>query len=276
MTKSRARAGRMTNGPPEGHEGFIWVTKEMLCRPNWYKLSVNARRVVERVCIEHLAHGGTENGRLIVTHHDLRAYGISPRHIADAIREAEAFGWIDVRRGERIAGKPKPSTMALTWQPLAEPKQPANDRWRKVTIVEIAAYAATVKTRRKAQKNRNGKSEAAPPFDIAPQPHAVVRHNDENPGKLRGRVSAPQPLSTYPPQPHGGGTFNILGERSNCPPALPRRGQCQSECDRDPIIEALQQVWSGSAISPAAESALTPEKQFGSRANGFCAPETVQ
>jgi hypothetical protein len=44
----------------------------------------------------------------------------------------------------------------------------------------------------------------------------------------------------------------------------------------DPILEALQQVWAGSAISPAAESGLAPEKQFGSLANGFRAPETVQ
>ena len=63
----------------------------MLESEAWRALSLNAHKVIDRVKIEHMHHGGTENGNLIVTHADFQAYGVRRQSIAAAIREAECF-----------------------------------------------------------------------------------------------------------------------------------------------------------------------------------------
>src|SRR5436853_407723 len=55
-----------------------------------------ARRVVERIILEHMAHAGTENGNLIVTYADFSGYGIRDKTITTAIAVAEALGWIEI------------------------------------------------------------------------------------------------------------------------------------------------------------------------------------
>ena len=46
-----------------------------------------ARRVLERVILEHMAHGGTQNGDLTVTYDDFALNGLSSRRITgQAIR----------------------------------------------------------------------------------------------------------------------------------------------------------------------------------------------
>ena len=67
---------------------------EMLRSPAWRALSLSARRVLERIAIELAAHGGNDIERLPVTKADFVAYGIGPKQIASAIREAEALGFI--------------------------------------------------------------------------------------------------------------------------------------------------------------------------------------
>ena len=57
---------------PKG--AFVWFTREFLASQAWREMPLAARRVVERVAIEHMNHGGTLNGSLIVTYNDFEKF----------------------------------------------------------------------------------------------------------------------------------------------------------------------------------------------------------
>src|SRR5262249_18054687 len=67
---------------------------EMLRSPAYRALSLSAHRLISRIEIELADHGGNDNGKLPVTKQDFIDYGISPRLVAPAKREAEALGFI--------------------------------------------------------------------------------------------------------------------------------------------------------------------------------------
>jgi hypothetical protein len=46
----------------------------MIKSPAWSVLSLSARRVLDRIEIEHADHGGNDNGRLPVTYDDFERY----------------------------------------------------------------------------------------------------------------------------------------------------------------------------------------------------------
>jgi hypothetical protein len=94
-----------------------------------------ARRVVERVMIEHMQHGGADNGNLPVTYDDFQSYGIRRASIKQGISISEELGWIDiVQPGLRGHGKARrPTRYGLTWLPRGD-WTPASDRWRTVTL----------------------------------------------------------------------------------------------------------------------------------------------
>jgi hypothetical protein len=69
--KTKARL----NAPPT-NQPWAWCTFEMLESGAMRSLSVNARRVLDRIRLEHMAHGRLENGRLKVTWLDFEKYGV--------------------------------------------------------------------------------------------------------------------------------------------------------------------------------------------------------
>ena len=75
---------------------FAAHTIEMIRSPAWSVLSLSARRVLDRIEIEHAYHGGNENGRLPVTYDDFECYGIHRHSIAAAIRETVALGFAEI------------------------------------------------------------------------------------------------------------------------------------------------------------------------------------
>jgi hypothetical protein len=68
----------------------------------WRAASLGCRRFIDRLCEEHLAQGGRENGNLITTYDDLLEYGILGRTaIAQAQREAVALGLVILEKRGR-------------------------------------------------------------------------------------------------------------------------------------------------------------------------------
>lgn len=100
-------------GPPKG-KPWIWLTHEMLASTSWRSLSINARRLIDFLMIEHMKRGGKHNGRLLAPRAQLEEFGMGARHISAAIDEVMATGLIAVRRG---IGR-RPSLYALTWLPF--------------------------------------------------------------------------------------------------------------------------------------------------------------
>ena len=126
---------------------------EMLEAPAYRVLSLSARRVIERIEIEHGHHGGKDNGRLTVTYDDFAGYGIDRHAIAPAIREAEALGFIELtERG--LAGNAKwhcPNTFRLTFRAIKGVRGDGTHEWRRISTMEAAEKIA------KAARTRIGK-----------------------------------------------------------------------------------------------------------------------
>lgn len=143
---------RKTSRPPR-HSAWIWFTREMLESEAWAAMPLAARLVVERIAIEHLAHGGGENGRLIVTYDDFEKFGVRRKSIVQAIAVAVSLGWIDVVRGRRNSGPIRhPSRYRLTWLATTEDLAPTN-RWKTIETRE-QALAAVSRAKTKCSRSR--------------------------------------------------------------------------------------------------------------------------
>jgi hypothetical protein len=116
---------------PKG--AFVWFTREHLASQAWREMPLAARRVVERVLIEHMSHAGTLNGSLVVTYDDFEKFGVRRKSIGSAIKKAVALGFLDVTgKGHRSYGiGRRPSTYGITWLPRCDGTPPSN-RWRKI------------------------------------------------------------------------------------------------------------------------------------------------
>jgi hypothetical protein len=113
------------NRPPAG-EPWVWLTRELLISDAWRSQGINARRFVDFLLIEHMRHGGKDNGKLLAPYRQLGAFGIGDRRVSEAIAEAEEIGLVDCRRaGLRVA-----TTYTLTWLPMHDGTTPSN-RWRE-------------------------------------------------------------------------------------------------------------------------------------------------
>ena len=111
-----------------------WVPRplEMLRSPAWRALSGPAKSVIERLEIEHMAHGGKNNGQLICTYQDFADHGIRYKSIAPAIRQTVDHGIVKVPRpGWRSANHGTPAHYCLTYLPVGD--APPTDEWKQIS-----------------------------------------------------------------------------------------------------------------------------------------------
>lgn len=115
------------NKPPRGM-AWIWLTADMLCSPAFRVLSLNARRALERLILEHLQHAGTANGRLIVTYGDFTRWGVRRNAVAKSLDELEAVGIVcKTKQGGFSCGSERnASTYRLEWLPDCEGNRATN------------------------------------------------------------------------------------------------------------------------------------------------------
>ncbi len=137
----RRRRKNPPSGPTQcGIDEWVWQPVEMLMGEAWREISINARRVVERLMIEHCAQGATSNGELCVSYEQFEEHGASYNHIAAAISEAEAAGAIVARRQGKQAGRNSPTFYRLTWlggwNASGEMIPPTND-WKSRTAADV-------------------------------------------------------------------------------------------------------------------------------------------
>jgi len=112
--------------------------------PAWRVLSLSARRVLDRLEIEHAHHGGVENGNLPVTTQNFIDYGVHRNGVAQAIREAEALGFIRMKHGRGgNAEHRQPNRFFLTYGTGCGPRSltPTHE-WRKIKTIEEAQAIA--------------------------------------------------------------------------------------------------------------------------------------
>lgn len=110
--------------PPAG-EPWVWLTRNLLRSPAWRGLSINGRRFVEFLLIEHMSKGGSKNGKLRAPHRQLQEFGIPGPYVAAAIREAEERGLVTCRR----AGMRTATEFTIAWLPTSD-GDPADNGWQ--------------------------------------------------------------------------------------------------------------------------------------------------
>jgi hypothetical protein len=125
---------------------YVPHLRELIEAPAWRVLSLSARRVLDRIEIEYLRHGGQENGKLPVTYENFREYGMDRDAIAPAIRECIALGLLVITR-PGSAGNADQRAPNLFLLPYLEANT-AGQLWRQITTVEEANNIARTAARR--------------------------------------------------------------------------------------------------------------------------------
>src|SRR5207248_6165897 len=105
-------------------------TRELLASAAWRAMGINARRFVDFLLLEHMQHGGRENGHLVAPYQQLEAWGIGARLITGAIQQAVDLGLVVRRRGEGRA----PNVYTLTWLPWSDGDGTPSNRWRSALV----------------------------------------------------------------------------------------------------------------------------------------------
>src|SRR5262245_55393238 len=99
--------------------GTQWVSnsREMRESPTWRVLPDRARRILDRLELEHMRHGGAENGALPCTYNDFEEAGVRRASVAKAIRQGVCLGFVEIthRGGRSISNIRRPSLYRLTY-----------------------------------------------------------------------------------------------------------------------------------------------------------------
>lgn len=148
-----------------------WIAhpRAMVESPALRALSLAARRALDRIEIEHMSHGGADNGRLPVTYKNFEDWGVSRNTVASAIRELEALGFIEVtHRGYGGSAELRvPSHYRLTYRPAWNAARRDDDGTHEYKRFNDYEQAKTVAERARVAANpRNvarGKKQNATP-----------------------------------------------------------------------------------------------------------------
>jgi hypothetical protein len=134
-------------------EQFVKLPRELLENAAWRGLSINARRFVDFLMIEHMRQAGKRNGFLLAPRRQLWGFGIGSHFVTGAIEEAECAGLVDCKRG---TGR-RPSYYALTWIPLADGTASSN-RWSVVSAVSSQNECSSALTRPVASAKQHSRT----------------------------------------------------------------------------------------------------------------------
>jgi hypothetical protein len=153
---------------------------EMMESSAYRILSLSARRVLDRIEIEHAHHGGTDNGRLPVTYEHFMEYGIDRDAVAPAIRELEALGFVEVTE-HGCAGNAKwraPNLFRLTFRPSKGIDGDGSHEWRRIKTAEEAQAIAQAARKNKSQSGKTARfdrenPDRKPKFPIGKTPTTV-------------------------------------------------------------------------------------------------------
>lgn len=138
----RSSDKRLPLGASKRHKlegAFIPHLRAMRESPGFRALPLAARRVLDFLELEHLKHGGAENGHLHAPYAQLRLFGISGRDIKPAFSMLEAFGLIErTDERQRLGGRPNAARYRLTWLATSDGGAPTHD-YLLITEADVRA-----------------------------------------------------------------------------------------------------------------------------------------
>lgn len=150
MAKIRRRP--KAHKPDEANPAFIMTRLIMLDSVAYWALEPIEVRILAAIEIEHMRHGGNENGRLIVTRRQLEGRQIPLKKIAPGLRALVELGFIEItqRGAAGIGDHAQAHRFRLTY---VQPNP--TDEWRKFrdpamarAVAETARQSADIRSRR--------------------------------------------------------------------------------------------------------------------------------
>lgn len=117
---------------------------------------MNARKALDRLIIEHISHGRTENGKLIVTYEQLYAYGVTFGSIADALEELAYKRLIKMTKGRAGNGTAHPTVFTLTFDGTQDGAAATNE-WRRFTMAEARLWSEVVRKQLADARSKPGR-----------------------------------------------------------------------------------------------------------------------
>jgi hypothetical protein len=194
------------NRPPEG-EPWVWLTRELIESDAWRTAPIQTIRFVFRVMEEHMAHGGTENGKLICTADQCVAWGIRRSAVTDAQHDAATRGL--VYRSETGCFAPKrgrrPNRFGLGWLP-AHDGSAAPNLWKRYhrapnPTQDIKSSTTTrdkIDGGKRRERSLGFLNKVSPPGTVLVPPLGTEKMNSALPpgwkyGKVKGHVRAMRP-----------------------------------------------------------------------------------
>jgi hypothetical protein len=230
------------NGP------FVPLTQELLASPVWGVLTLADRKVLDRLCLEHMAHGGQENGNLKCTYNDFVEYGVRRATIADAIRRLEVFGLIEIvqRGGITRAEFKHPTIYRLTF---VQGNLAATDDWKRIPDIKTAKRLAQRVSSARGRDGIRKRKNKMPDAETEPVSDAEMARLRSIPG--RGSGTPPPDAETelrsiFRPD----GTSS--GERTASGPANPK-GQGRDAGDGDNSWRRMGDILAATGRLKAAE-----------------------
>ena len=178
-------------------ESFVAHTREMRESVAWRHLSNNARRVLDRLELEHMRHGAADNGSLPCTYRDFIKSGIRRASIAPSIRQCVALGFLEVTHagGRSISNLRWPSRYRLTYLNGCGRSPAPTHEWRRIDTEAEALGAVIVAD---GQKNYAGqpsktKSSKIKKPDTKTEPSRIRKRN-RNEGCAGSEYGTPVPV----------------------------------------------------------------------------------
>jgi hypothetical protein len=136
-------------------------------------LSLAAHQALMRIEVEHMSHGGKENGKLPVTYRQLEEWGVRRHSVASGVRELVALGIIEItRRGYSGAADMRaPSLYRLTYLQAWNAKDTGTHEYLRIGSVEQAeAVAAAARKGSDPRNVERGKKNSATPQNVPKPP----------------------------------------------------------------------------------------------------------
>jgi DNA-binding HxlR family transcriptional regulator len=126
IPRHRDRLQKSRTGPP--NEPWAFIAISLMESDAFRSLSINARRALDRLVIEHFSHGRRENGNLRVAARQFHKFGVTKDCLTPAIRELEEKGLLATERGEAKGVLMPPYVYRLTF--YATPDELPTNEWR--------------------------------------------------------------------------------------------------------------------------------------------------
>jgi len=122
--------------------GWVPHRYQLLVSPAWRHRPRPLARILERLEIEHLTHGGAENGHLVVSYAQFIAHGVSRKAIRSALSVGVALGLLEVIQTEEWVGDIRaPNEYRLTYLPAKHRRAPT-DEWASISDARAKAIVA--------------------------------------------------------------------------------------------------------------------------------------